>query len=190
VVSATTTTAILGVAVSLVMAQLYPLLTGTFVPGVRRDYLTAYGFVDFYYVFGYSFVIAVLFWALSSLSWPLCRAALIPSAGDKPASLLRKIGLRGLFGGGSSFTKVTGAASGVVLGRRGSDDVLVAPRIVVEVDDDDLDTGRVFRLWRTVAKAKASVHYKDRDVDKPVVVKSGDVSGEQKVPIVQIADPP
>jgi uncharacterized membrane protein len=96
-ITAATVTAIGGVFISLVVATLYPALTRNLVPGEERNYLKAYGFRDFYYVFGYSFAIAVAIWVLAALVFVLARGLLYVSwVQDDPQSLLRKIALRGL----------------------------------------------------------------------------------------------
>jgi hypothetical protein len=66
-VQVATATAVLGLAISLVIAVGYPVLTTHLVPGQQRNYLKAYGFLDFYLVFGYAFALAVAVWLLSFL---------------------------------------------------------------------------------------------------------------------------
>ena len=48
---------VVAIALSLISAVIYPLLTAFF--GERRDYLVAYGFKDFAYIFGFSIVCAL-----------------------------------------------------------------------------------------------------------------------------------
>jgi hypothetical protein len=88
-----TATAIFGVAASLVVAKIYPWLTQHLVPGVRRDYLQAYGFVDFYYVLAYAFAISIAFWALSWPAYAVARGMLwLPFDGDSVEALFRQLG--------------------------------------------------------------------------------------------------
>jgi hypothetical protein len=88
-----TATTIFGVAASLVIAKIYPWLTQHLVPGVRHDYLQAYGFVDFYYVLAYAFAISIAFWALSWPAYAVARGMLwLPFDGDSVEALFRHLG--------------------------------------------------------------------------------------------------
>jgi hypothetical protein len=205
VVGAASRTAILGLAVSLVVAKVYPALTARLVPGRRRDYLHAYGFLDFYYVFLYSFLIAVAVWIVAWLGYlgrRGMRALFVPRPGDTAPALLRKIGIRGIFGGGTTFTKAQAAGlGGVVLRRRSSGAALLAPRIIVTVrkpggadnDIDDLAAGNhAVRLWWAVrgprTRHRFAVHYRPEDIPAVAEVEEPDV-GQQIVAIVQIGQP-
>lgn len=176
VVQAATGAAALGVAVSLVIALVYPWLTEHVIPGQRRDYLRSYGFLDFYYVFGYSVAIAVLCWLAVLAGYLLrhgYRVLIVPRPGDSPARLLRKLGLLGVFGGGTTFQRVQGA--GVALRNGPGAVALVAPRIVATVPDagpsgpakatiDDLAAnGPAWRLWwvlrRPGARSRVRLRY-------------------------------
>jgi hypothetical protein len=206
VVSVPTFIAILSLAVSLAVAALYPVLTREMKPGYERDYLKAYGFRDFYYVIGYSFLIAVGVWllacALYYLVAPAARWLWILSEGDEPGSLLRKIGLRGLFGGKAVFPRVTvGGASALDLGKKAKDKTFVAPAIDVTVAPKDalLTTAieadgtrdAAFPLWRTVDKAvqrhKATLAYRAGDIARPQLVdRSQVVPSGQHIPIAKV----
>lgn len=187
---------VLAVALSLVMAPAYPVLTDAFVPGEPRNYLTAYGFVDFYYVFGYSFAVAILIWAVVAAGVFCHRGLLVPDAQDDAAVLLRKIGLRGLFGGDTSFTKVTlpeDGPGGVVIAEAGSGQVLVAPRIVVtesggnHLQDEQTSSGRhLLRLWWAIYTSKAKAHFLGSDVSAPRLADRDSLGVGQQVSVVQL----
>lgn len=184
VTSTATITAILGLFVSLLIAAAYPWLTRTLIPGYERDYLHAYGFRDFYYVFGYSFAIAVAVWLLAFVGGfvlvGLARWLFVPAATDKPAELLRKIGFRGFIGGGTSFARVSvkdGDKRALAL-RDSRLFVPVAPAIAVSGAGElkaqieaDVDADRPFRLWQHVTKAVkqhgATLSYRQGDIDRP-----------------------
>jgi hypothetical protein len=202
-VSAATATAILGLAVSLVVALLYPVLTRWLIPGYERDYLKAYGFRDFYYVIGYSFAIAVLVWVIAVGGFVLARWLFLPWPNDEAPALLRKIGLRGLFGGATRFPRVTveGGARGLKLGNRAADKALVVPVISIAAGDAGSDltssietqatSGAAFQLWRTVDGAirhGAQLSYKAGDVKEPCVVdRTKLVPTAQEGVIVEVA---
>jgi hypothetical protein len=207
-ISAATGTAILGLAVSLAIAAVYPTLTRDLVPGYERDYLRAYGFRDFYYVFGYSFAIAVVAWVLSlvgSVFIPVGRWLFVPAPNDDERSLLRKIGLRGLVGGSTTFRRVTldGSARGLALAQRPGAQVLVAPVIAVNIDgsrasdlaatiETDVSEGHAFRLWRGIRKAirrnEATIGYREGDIPKPQLVDGSKLTGGgQRGTIVELA---
>jgi hypothetical protein len=192
VVETVTKTAILGVALSLVVAKIYPWLTG-----YKRDYLRAYGFLDFYYVFVYSFAIAVAFWVIALIAYQVrrgFRALFVPQPGDPPAALLRKIGMRGIFGGGTKFSRVQlDGKGGVILCDRPGGAVLVAPRIIASANGsvskatiEDLAAGdQAVRLWR---KARgAGLNYNADDVAAVIVTEKPAESSGQLVAIVQVA---
>lgn len=67
VLESMTAVALFSLLLSLVMAKAYPLLTEWFIPGYERDYLRAYGFLDFYLVISYSFLAALVLWGLAWL---------------------------------------------------------------------------------------------------------------------------
>jgi hypothetical protein len=95
-VGKTTLVVVLGVALSLVMAKLYPQLT-KLEPGTSRNYLAAYSFNDFYYVFFWSFVLALGAWVLACIAYlavPFFRWLAIPAEEDEPLDLLRKLSCR------------------------------------------------------------------------------------------------
>jgi hypothetical protein len=201
VVSAATATAILGLAVSLAMAQIYPELTGRLVPGTERDYLKAYGFRDFYYVIAYSFAIAVIVWLAASAGFVVVRALFLPWPHDTPKRLVRKVGMRGLFGGGTTFApvEVTSGKKGIVLGRRAGEQALVAPRIVATVTGGPADLsqqidrhatgGHAVRLWLTVTLQSSHVGLAAAtgDVDQPRIVDDSDVTvGPGEAAIVSV----
>lgn len=204
VVSAATATAILGLAVSLVVAVVYPSLTDWFFPGYERDYLNAYGFADFYYVIGYSFALAVLVWGLAAGGFVLARWLFLPWPKDDAPSLLRKVGLRGLLGKRARFPRVTvDGKKGLRLSDRTADKTLVVPVISVSVDtakdpklsgkiEDVASTGTAFRLWRLIDSArreeKAEIAYKKDDVTEPRLVERAKLtSGASESSIVEIA---
>jgi hypothetical protein len=196
VISAATGTAILGLAVSLAIAAAYPKLTRDLVPGYERDYLRAYGFRDFYYVFGYSFAIAIAVWVISlvaSIFIPIVRWLFMPAENDDEQSLLRKVGLRGLLRGPTVFQRVTvdQGARGLALGRRPGGKVLIAPVISINIDESkapglaqtietNASTGHAFRLWREIRRAvrenKATIAYRAGDVAKPQLMDESKVS--------------
>jgi hypothetical protein len=165
-VSAATATAVLGLAVSLVVALVYPTLTGKFVPGYERDYLKAYGFRDFYYVIGYSFVVAVVVWIVASCAFLLARWLFLPWPHDEATDLLRKVGMRGLARRGTTFPRVNvdGNKGGLQLSTRPANKALVAPPISVVVESGNGDLagkieghatdGHPLRLWYTVSVAR------------------------------------
>ena len=97
-VSTPTFVAIVGLAISLGMAAVYPVLTQhLWPPHYRRDYVHAYGFRDFYYVFFFSFAIAIAVWLGSLLAYAVVRPLLfLPWLHDDASDILRKLGLRGL----------------------------------------------------------------------------------------------
>lgn len=177
VISTATITAVLGLAVSLVIAAVYPTLTSSLVPGYERNYLRAYGFQDFYYVFGYSFAIAIVAWLLSLLLFLAVRGfrwLFLPVAGDDEPALLRKLGLRGLVGGRAKLqVRVNAQAQaqsgkGLELGGRPGGTVLLVP--VLKVSVDPAKNGNVketieaqananhafaaFTLWQTIRRAQ------------------------------------
>jgi hypothetical protein len=53
------------------MAQLYPALTDSILPGERRDYLSFRGFVDFTYILLYSFIAALVLYLSLTISLAL-----------------------------------------------------------------------------------------------------------------------
>ena len=202
VVSAATATALLGLAISLVVALLYPQLTGAFIPGYERDYLRAYGFRDFYYVIGYSFAIATLVWALASGGFLLVRWLLLPWPRDEAGSLLRKIGIRGLIGGRTTFPRVTVDQNdrGLQLSRRSAGRALVAPRITVQITgaadglpsriEEAASGGRAFELWRTVDAAvrrrQATIGYRNGG-EPQLLDRATLIVAPGEIPIVEVA---
>lgn len=203
-VSAATFTAVVSLAVSLAVARVYPWLTRTFLPGYERDYLKAYGFQDFYYVIGYSFVIAVVVWLFASLLWlvtPLIRVMLIPMPDDRPAELLRKIGLRGFFGGDALFPRIeVDNVPALDLGNRAGGKAFIAPMIEVDVlvDDPTLrgaiqsngEQNRAFKLWWTLVRAeedgKAVLSYRSDDAPPQEVARSKVVPSGSFRPIAEV----
>ncbi|MGW6444131.1 hypothetical protein [Lentzea sp. NPDC055074] len=187
---------VLAVAVSLGMAPVYPLLTDAFVPGERRDYLAAYGFVDFYYVFGYSFAAAVLIWAVVAAGVGLHRGLLVPGAQDDATALLRKIGLRGIFGSDTSFIKVTVSADGlggVVVADAGNGQVLVVPRIVVTTpgenhvqDEQNISGHDLLRLWWANRTSDAKAHFLGSDISAPRLADRDSLTTGQRVSLVRL----
>lgn len=176
--------AIAGVAVSLVIALLYPWLTERF-PGDERNYLRAYGFRDFYYVFGYSFLIAAAVWLVVVFLFVgrrVIRWLFVLSEGDEPADLVRKIGLTAVVGNGlrrlgldtalgsSRFPRVAfgqGAQQRRALRlKRRKEGELVTPTISVELTsrasealarsiEECLAKDRPVRLWLKLRTAKS-----------------------------------
>jgi hypothetical protein len=182
VVSKATVAAILGLAVSLAVALVYPYLTTWFVPGAERNYVKAYGFRDFYYVIGYSFVIAFLVWGVAAAAFWVVRWLLLPWPGDDAASLMRKIGIRGKLGGRTQYPRVTleGDKKGLELGSPG-DRTLVVPTIAVAPDTmrapdlsaeitSNVNSDNAFELWRVVRRSL-------RDKHATIAFRSGDVAG-------------
>jgi hypothetical protein len=188
VVSKATAAAILGLGVSLLVALVYPYLTDWIWPGTERDYTRAYGFRDFYYVVGYSFLIAFLVWAVAALSFWGVRWLVLPWPGDDPKTLLRKIGFRGRLGGSTQHPRVTvdGVGKGLELWSPG-DSTLVVPTMAVSpgqgapnlatditshVNSDD-----AYQLMKAVQHSldakTASIAYRADDVPGPTLVKKG-----------------
>jgi len=176
-------TAVVALAVSLVMAAAYPSLTKTFLPGAERDYLSAYGFQDFYYVLGYSFAIAMMLWAFACLAYlvfPLMRWLFIPWPGDDPRALLRKLAFRGLVSAQTEFPSVvieedSTRRNAFKVSRWGlRKQTLVAPLMEVRISGADEQERRtmekrirtltepprrprrlwLMRLWRTIRRAR------------------------------------
>lgn len=201
------TTGVVGVAVSLVVAGVYPALTKRFIPGEERDYLDAYGFKDFYYVFAYSFAIAVAIWigaCLLSGAISLGRWLFVPLPGDEARDLLRKVCLRSALSGRASFPLVTaGGKAGVVLDDRGSGKALVAPVVVVHpkgAAEDDVRRGMSARVdargpgarlrllwavWRALRKGEVEVQFEPGMVPAVALVDSPP-TGAQKRAIVKV----
>jgi hypothetical protein len=212
VVSAATVTAILGLAISLVVALIYPRLTTWFFPGYERDYLRAYGFRDFYYVIAYSFAIAIVIWLLALGGFYLTRWLALPWQNDTPLSLLRKIGIRGLVRGQTAYPRVkvtdTGAGAppprGLLLARRTAGKSLIAPTITVGIlengtsdtlaarIEEDVSQRRAFDLWKAVRSAvrdnTATVSYKDGNVTAPRLFDANKVEsdGQSAGPIAEV----
>ena len=150
---AATTAAIAGVFLSLVVARLYPTLT-TIWPGHERNYLKAYGFSDFYYVFVWSFFIAFISWLGAIAVFEFARLLLFVTwAEDDARSLLRKLSMRGrpsfffamIRGKGppndAQFTKVAlddKPTEGLLLTPR-RQKVFLAPRITFQIDAEALE---------------------------------------------------
>jgi protein-S-isoprenylcysteine O-methyltransferase Ste14 len=210
VIATATTTAVLGLAVSLAVAALYPKLTSSLVPGHERNYLKTYGFRDFYYAFGYSFAIAVALWVLSLLGFLMfgvgVRWLLVPSPGDDEVALLRKLGLRGLVGGGTIFQQgaKSGASheKGLEFNNRRNGKLLVVPVINVKVDPtraseledvitEHVSQGRAFGLWRALRRAirqeGVELSFAPDYVNEPEVVEQKEWRrGSQSVAFVQV----
>jgi hypothetical protein len=207
VISQATMVAVFGLAVSLGVAALYPFLTRTIYPGQERDYLKAYGFRDFYYVFGYSFAIAVVCWVIAFLLYLLAPAfcwLFVPEPGDDQSALVRKIGLRGMFGGRSNFPRVTSGAQGALrLAERSGGKTLVAPAVLVDLDagtpakakaKEDIakaaNGDHPFRLWRRTRHAKrkegAELVWLPGDIPAPSLADGSTLTGNaQPSPIVR-----
>jgi hypothetical protein len=212
VVSAATATALLGLAISLLIALIYPKLTSWIRPGYERDYLKAYGFKDFYYVLAYSFAIAIAIWLLAISGFYLARWLFLPWQNDQPLALLRKIGVRGMVSRRTSYPRVNVKADGsgaqqlkgLLLENRTGGRKLVAPTIAVAIVDsgktpglagsieDQVNTSRAFRLWRTVRSAardnEVTTSYKSGAVAAPSLVEANNVTrdGQSPGPIVEV----
>lgn len=178
--------AVLSLLVSLVFAACYPWLTDLF--GTRRDYRRAYGFEDFYWVLAFSFAVAfVTFGVLCLAGWlfgPGFRWLFVPQPGDDAPGLLRKLALRSPLGNGLHFPLVTvgevpNDRAALVVSGRGEQELL-APHLVVastttgeKVPDsiqNQIDADHVFRVWRSVSRAKDSVslgYRSDKDIPGP-----------------------
>jgi hypothetical protein len=209
--STVTITTILGLGVSLAMAKAYPFLTARVFPGHERNYLMAYGFRDFYYVFGYSLAIAAAVWVLACIA-ALSRPLLVPSAHDQPLTLLRKAGFNGLVRRRTTFLHayVGNTNKGLYLGPRHGDKVLVTPEIQVAVgnaanQNTNLKTtiegfgtsrGRLvaWKQWRTISNEMekgtvTSVTYRPADdVAEPKLLDASTVSRSQESPLVRVQD--
>ena len=204
--STVTITAIIGLAVSLAMPWAYRFLTAHVFPGHERNYLVAYGFRDFYYVFGYSLAIAAAIWVVA---WIVALPGLIyrPAAHDKPFTLLRKVAFMGLIRRGTQFphANVGNTNKGLYLGKRSGDKVLVTPEIQVAVanaankdvlktslDNYGTSSGRLvaWNQWWTIRKEKGngnitSVTYKPADdTTEPKVLEAATVALSSKSPLV------
>ena len=191
-------TAVIGLGVSLLMAYVYPVMTSWFMPGTRRDYTKAYGFLDFYYVFFHSLVIAIAIWVLALAAYRVrvgYHWLFVPKAGDEPTALLRKMAFLGRFGTTTTLLpKVTvGGAGGVVLRRATT--ALVAPRIVVSIPGTDrnlvdaaekaVTDGDGWRLWHIARSTGVTPHFFGSDLD--AVREVADCpDGGQDVPLVRL----
>jgi hypothetical protein len=175
--------AILGVAVSLLIAYLYPWLTRNIHPDQELDYLKAYAFRDFYYVFAYSFLFAFLSWLLFIVAFhlfQLLRWLFVLSPKDEPGDVLRKLGLSEPLGdvlrvlevdtafGKTRFARVSvdGSTETRALRlRRRKDMMLIGPTITIQLHASTLRTtlareiehcvqnDQAFRLWRKTRRA-------------------------------------
>ena len=217
VVSAATIAAIVGLCVSLLIAALYPTLTDLY-PGTRRDYREAYGFVDFYYVIGYSFAISIVVWFSVSLVGfvlvPVGRWLFIPLGTDNAQAVLRKLGVRGLVGGDTRFPRVTVAwtdttnteskPTAFLLHARGKNMTLMPGLSVVPREDAGKDTeeitrhaanGHAFRLWRTVCAAvddqTVDLSYRENDIARPELAAPDRVAYlDQVTPVLEVTPAP
>jgi len=202
-VSGAVPAAILSVAVSLVVAAAYPWLTRVVYPGHERDYLSSYGFRDFYYVLALSFGIAVTVWMLSLLAYLLMaleRWLVVPEPNELPRNLLRKVGIRGIYRRSIDYPSPSIAGKrGFVLGNRAGGKSLASPAIGVEIDDgadsklrgkvEGRIRGKPFRLWRVVRRADlkkhAKTYYRRSDIDGVKLVDRPPPSA-QSGPIVEV----
>ncbi|MFJ1768429.1 hypothetical protein ACIOD2_49490 [Amycolatopsis sp. NPDC088138] len=205
VVSQTAVTGILGVVISLLLAALYPWLTGNLFPGRQRDYRHAYGFLDFYYVLAYGFLLGATAWLLTLLAYAsrFCwRALLLPQPGDPPRALLRKLGTQGFFTGRSAvFLRVEFAGMGaVLLSEQRNGTVLVAPRIVVDARPsggapdkaciEQISGNGAWELWQELRlhRREDLLRYKPGDVVTVAEVpKEGTTPSASKVPLIEAA---
>jgi hypothetical protein len=169
VATTATATTIFGVLASLAMAKIYPELTKSLVPGVRRDYLQAYGFVDFYYLLAYALAIAAIIWALSLPVYVFGRGMLwLPVEGDGAMQLLRRLGFLCAARGNSAVPVSEVPEAGqqrlaLVLKQHLNATVSVSPVIRITVLDDEgglntrLDAvvthSRLPAVWRSVRRA-------------------------------------
>jgi hypothetical protein len=201
-----TPTALLSLAVSLAIAFAYPTLTTHFWPHAERNYLKAYGFNDFYYVFVYSFAIALGAWGFAWLIY-FRRWLFVVSPGDPPASVLRKVGLRGLFPRGKAQfpqVKVDDQPKGLNLGKRKDDKILLTPIIEVSMVGQEPDIRNriagyrtstagfsAFLLWRTIRDAirrdKVRISYKVNGVHQPEMQNAATAINAPPRPLVEIA---
>lgn len=201
VVNKATATAVFGLGISLAMAATYPWVTD--LAGTERDYVKAYGFRDFYYVFAYSFSIAVVVWALSWGVYLLGTKLFVLSPKDDAASLLRKFGIRGLFTGRTAFPNMTvPGGSGLAVSDRPGDKILIVPQIQVSNINESLAPGlaarvedltreeRPFTLWRELRSAldnrAASINF-STDLAAPLLVeRANSTPTGQEVTIVAV----
>jgi hypothetical protein len=123
---------------------------------------------------------------------PLLRKIWIPTENDEADVLLRKIGLRGIFGGKALFPRVSvrdadAEKDALDLGRRSGGRRFVAPVIDVTILGDrnapaDLGTSittegtedHPFQLWWTVSRAK-------RRGQVNIAYRQGDIGGAHEV---------
>ena len=180
---------------SLVVAWLYPWLTLNIWPHQARDYLRAYGFRDFNYIVTFSFAIGLAIWLLTVIGFPLgrliARWLVIPMELDDERSLLRKIGLRGVFGGDSRFKRVQLGSGSTALhmgGRANGKSLLVAPiaivfnkpepkGLAVAIESRATRPGRLTALslwWRVqdaVRNKSITMVYRDGEITAPQLVE-------------------
>ncbi|PPK66753.1 hypothetical protein CLV40_109138 [Actinokineospora auranticolor] len=179
VVAAVTWTTLLGVLVSLVMAKLFPLLTGWLWPGTRRDYTQRYNFLDLYLVLAYSVGVAVVVWLLVVLVHGVWAATRVPSPDDSPRTLLWKLATRDTL---LPLVEVDGTPA-VLMRRTKTGEVIVAPRIQVEATADSALPQKVedlvrrhepARLWwlldRAISRQEAVLSYHPGDITEVRVV--------------------
>ena len=175
--------------------SLIPLATRTFPPGESRDYLKAYGFQDFYYVFGYSFAIAAVLWLGAFVLWRLLGVPwwLTPSTKDGPMVMLTKLALRGLaFKGRTQFPAVTISAKRAFLVDSRGDNALVVPEIIVVLDkkkvrndvssriENEAGANHVMKLWWLLLKGtrtgSLTLNYEKSWSERPQEVKQTDLT--------------
>jgi len=205
VVSKATAAAVFGLAISLVIAKIYPWLTLHFKPGQERDYVKAYSFRDFYYVFGYSFAIAILVWLVAVVIYVLGHWLFLVSPGDDASAMLRKLGIRGIVSRRTSYGRVAieGGKNGLAYGNRPGDKVLVLPAVTVarinyrrtpglaSAIESDVRHRRPFRLWLKLRDATrnevASVGFRAGDVTRPELIDRTKTNSTGQVgPIVEV----
>lgn len=194
------TTGVVGVALSLLMAYAYPRLTKMW-PGSQRDYLAGYGFSDFYYVFGYSFAVAIALWVVSMLVFLLNllrRWLFVPMPGDTAPALLRKLGLRHVFRRGLDFPQVqVSEKSGLRLAGRAAGKALVGPQVTLRVasakramvEEALTRPGRaaLLRLWRTVKRTGANAGFEAGGIGKVQLVDAAEPTpNETRIATVEV----
>lgn len=86
---------VVSIFLSLLTAVAYPRLT-SFVLGQRRDFLAAYGFSDFLYVWTFSLFLGAAFFLVSSAYQQFQFRRKVPSPSDTPYQILRKMAISGV----------------------------------------------------------------------------------------------
>lgn len=186
---------LLGIAISLVFALLYPRLT-EILPGKQRNYLLSLGFDDFYWVFFWSFAIGVAAWLLAVISYEI-TSGFRYEPNDQPEDILRKMSMRSWLGGARvfMFARVGGgdeALKAVILPRRvGGTEKFVSPRVEVRplvqggsseleslrlsIESDKRCPGLMAKILKFKERKLLSVRFSDGDIPAPRIATREDI---------------